>query len=205
MPSVAATVASGEVWSSLHSDQKSAEFQLVTSLRSGRTVARRTRVEEIGVLLAAARESIGGTLASEATVARVITQHPDSAWSFLRNGRLVGGLAMLMLNRAGLRVLLSDRFDFQDPPRNFLADPSDPPAAIYIWGIFAPALAIDGVAKVMLLLRSPQYDAADIYAFRNTVQGARFQERLGFRAVPGHPRNLYRYIRFANRIHQLGG
>jgi hypothetical protein len=202
MPSVAATTASGDTRLLPLRSDNSVEFQCVTALRSGRTVARRTTVEEIRPLLVAARTAIGADIASETVVTRVVTQHPDSAWTFVRNGRLVGGLAMLMLNGAGLEALLSDSsIDFRDPASHLLADRCDSPAAIYIWGVLAPALAIEGVAEVMLRLRSPQYDSADIYAFRNTVQGARFQERLGFQVVPGHPRNLYRLVRFANRLH----
>lgn len=202
MPSVAAIVASGEGRFSPQSNHNLEEFQILMGLRSGRTAVRRTRIEEIGLLLGAARAAIGGAIASEAAVTRVIIRHPDAAWTFVRNGRLVGGLAMLMLNAAGFRALLSDRsIDLRDPAPELLAGRSDQPAAIYIWGLLAPPLAIDGVAEVMLRLRSAQYNSADIYAFRTTIQGARFQERLGFRAVPGHPRNLYRYIRFANRLH----
>ena len=202
MPSVATTVASGEGRFSPQSYENLEEFQVVKALRSGRTAVRRTRVEEVGLLLAAARTAIGGAIASEAVVTRVVAQNPDSAWTFIRRGRLVGGLAMLMLNVAGLRALLLDSsIDFQDPARELLVRPSDAPAAIHIWGVLAPALAIDGVGEVMLRLRSPQYNSADLYAFRTTIQGARFQERLGFQAVPGHARNLYRYVRFANRLH----
>jgi hypothetical protein len=135
-------------------------------------------------------------------VTRVVAQHPDSAWTFVRNGRVVGCLAMLMLNGTGLEALLADSgIDFRDPAPRFLAHPSDSPVAIYIWGLLAPALAIDGVGEVMLRLRSPKYDSADIYAFQTTVQGARFQGRLGFEPVPGHRRNLYRYVRLGNRVH----
>ena len=202
MPSVAASVASGRDWSAPQRTENAEEFHAFTALRSGRTAVRRTRPEEIGPLLSAARTAIGAAMASEAVVTRVVMQHPDSAWTFVRNGRLVGCLAMLMLTGTGLTALLSDSgIDFRDPAPRFLADPSDAPAAIYIWGLLAPALAIDGVAEVMLRLNSRQYDSADIYAFQTTVQGARFQGRLGFQRVLGHPRNLYRYVRLANRPH----
>jgi hypothetical protein len=110
-----------------------------------------------------------------------------------------------MLNRVGLEALLSDGIDFCDPAPSLLAPPHEAPAAIYIWGVMAPALAIEGVAEVMLRLRSPQYNSANIYAFQTTAQGARFQERLGFQPVPGHPRNLFQYIRLANRSNLASG
>jgi hypothetical protein len=138
-------------------------------------------------------------MASEEVVRRIAAQHPDALWTFSRRDRVVGYLAMLMLNRLGLEALFSDRIDFRDPAPIFLANPCDAPAAIYIWGVLAPALAVDGVGEVMLRLKSAQYDSANIYAYQTTEHGARFQRRLGFEPVPGHPRNLYRYIRLANR------
>jgi len=139
-------------------------------------------------------------MASEEVVRRVAAQNPNALWSFSRSDRLVGYLAMLMLNHLGLEALLRDRIDLRDPARTFLANSGDAPAAIYIWGVLAPPIAVDGVAEVMLRLKSAQYDSADIYAFQTTTHGARFQKRLGFELVAGHPRDLYQYTRLANRI-----
>ena len=201
MPSVA-TTASGDRGSFAPcGPKKIEEFHGITALRSGRTVVRRTWPDDIPPLLQAAQAAMRTALASETVVKRVAAQHPDAFWTFLRNDRLVGFLAMLMLNRAGLEALLSGHIDLQDPAPRFLSGSNDRPVAIYIWGVFASALAVDGVAEVMLRLRSPQYDSTDIYASQATKRGARFLQRLNFQPVPGSLRNLYRYIRLANRPH----
>jgi hypothetical protein len=160
---------------------------------------RRTSRDDIGPLYREVQAAIGGKMASEEVV--IAAHHPDALWTFSRNDRLVGCLAMLMLNRVGLQALLSDRIDLRDPSPDFLANPHDAPAAIYIWVVLAPTFAVDGIAEVMLRLRSAQYDSANIYAFQTTARGARFQRRLGFEPVPGHPRNLHQYIRLCNRRH----
>jgi hypothetical protein len=201
MPSVAAGVVDSRSAFALQPREIPQEFQDIMRLRSGRTVVRRIRPEDIGPLLAAARRVIGARMASEEVVRRIAASQPDALWTFCRKDRVVGYLAMLMLNCNGLEVLLSDTFDFCDPPLSLLANSDDTPAAIYIWGVLAPPLAVDGVAEVMSRLRSDKYNSANIYAFQNTVQGARFQRRLGFAPVLGHPRNLYRYVRLCNHVH----
>src|SRR6266581_2358717 len=190
MPSVAAAVAAGRGSPALCRQEKTNEFNGVTRLRSGRTVVRRIRPEEIRPLLDTARGAIGGVLASELVV-----------WTFVRNGRSVGCLAMLMLNETGLEALLSEIIDFRDPAPGLLSNPTVPPAAIYVWGLMASPLAIDGVAKVILRLNASGYHLADVYAFQATEQGAGLMRRLGFEPLPGFSRKLFRYVRLANRPH----
>ena len=201
MPSVAAAVAAGRGSPALCRQDKTNEFNGVTRLRSGRTVVRRIRPEEIRPLLDTARGAIGGVLASELVVRRVAAHHPDALWTFVRNGRSVGCLAMLMLNETGLEALLSEIIDFRDPAPGLLSNPTVPPAAIYVWGLMASPLAIDGVAKVILRLNASGYHLADVYAFQATEQGAGLMRRLGFEPLPGFSRKLFRYVRLANRPH----
>jgi hypothetical protein len=201
MPSVSTAFAGGREFFAPCFERNRLEFQGVTGLRSGRTMVTRTCPDEIALILKAAQMAIGTAMAPEAVVRRVAAHHPDALWSFSRNERLVGCLAMLMLNEPGLEALLSDNMDFRDPASDFLADPAATPAGIYIWGILAPPLAVDGVAEVMLRLRSPKYDSVNIYAFQTTERGARLQRRLGFAPVIGHPRKLFQYVRLANRPH----
>jgi len=201
MPSVTMAVAAGRGSLALCRQEKTSEFNGITRFRSGRTVVRRTCPEEIRLLLDTAQGAIGGVLASEAAVRRVAAQHPDALWTFIRNGRAVGCLAMLMLNEAGLEALLAEIIDFRDPAPSWLCNPAVPPAAIYVWGLMASPLAVDGVAEVILRLNASGYHLADIYAFQATEQGAGLMRRLGFGPLPGFSRKLFRYIRLANRSH----
>src|SRR5437763_14394586 len=112
MPSVATAVADSRTSFAATRKEVPVEFQELMRLRYGRTAVRRTRPDDIGALLRAAQGAIGSRMASADVVRRIGTHHPDSLWTFCgRNDRIIGYLAMLMLNRVGLEALLSDRMD----------------------------------------------------------------------------------------------
>jgi hypothetical protein len=178
------------------------DFDQVVAPRFGRTVARRARRGEIGATLAtvsAAIEHIRS--ASRDVVARVVAHNPDSLWVFVREGLIVGCLAMMMLNEDGLHALLSGDIDMRDPAPPYLTAAGDRPAAIYVWALASPSVAADGIAKIIMRLQSPPYERADLYASPATRAGLRFLRALAFEPIPGHPRNLFRYTRLVNRQH----
>jgi hypothetical protein len=181
------------------------DFDLVVPPRFGRTVARRARPGEIGPTMAAAATAIDHMrAATRDVVARVASQNPDSLWVFIREGLLVGCSAMMMLNEDGLEALLSGAIDIRDPAPAYLTAAGDRPAAIYVWALASPSVAADGIAKIIFRLQFPPYERADVYASPATKAGLRFTRALGFEPIPGHPRNLFRYIRLVNRQHQFG-
>jgi hypothetical protein len=57
------------------------------------------------------------------------------------------------------------------------------------------------VLSALARLQSPAYAASNIYAVPVTTGGLRFLQKWGFESVVGHPRNLFQYIRLANRTH----
>jgi hypothetical protein len=166
----------------------------------GTAVVRKAQPEDVGLLIDLAESLIGGELASEAVVRRVVAWRADSLWAFLRNGRVVGGFAMLMLNPMGLNALLAATMDTRNPPTELLAESSETPAAIYLWGT-AHVSATDAMLKMLVRLQSPPYQMANLYAVPHTLSGSRFQQRWGFHPIPGHPRQLSEYIRLCNRLH----
>ena len=93
------------------------EFDHVRAPRRPRLEVRRAEPSDIPQLLRSAEAEIGMALAPERTVAAVAAAHPDALWAFRRAGRVVGGFAMLMLDKAGLRELLADRIDCDNPLR----------------------------------------------------------------------------------------
>jgi hypothetical protein len=175
------------------------EFDRVSAPLRRRVEARRAIFSDIPELLGDAEVAMGISLAHEDTVRRIVQAHPDSLWSFWRNGKLVGGFAMLMLNPSGLLALLRDCIDLKDPPTSLLMAPGQPPAAIYVWAVFGPFAHAEGIARVIERLRQPPYAQSDVYALPATADGLRFMRRLGFRTVAGHRRSLHRYVRLANR------
>lgn len=105
-----------------------------------------------------------------------------------------------MLNRHGVEALIGDALDLGDPPTSVFAAPGDRPAGIYVWALLrSSAVAAEGIARVIVRLQQFPYERSDLFALPATPDGLRFMRGLGFRPVPGHPRSLHHYLRFANR------
>lgn len=181
------------------------EFDRVTAPPRRRVDAQRSAASDIPELLRDAEVAMGISLAQKDTVERIVEAHPDSLWSFRRNGRLVGGFAMLMLNSSGLTALLNDSIDLKDPPAILLTTFGQQPAAIYVWAVFGPFAHSEGIARVIERLQRPPYGQSDVYALPATADGLRFMRRLGFCPVAGHRRSLHRYVRLANRVQPACG
>ena len=164
-----------------------------------RITVHRTESDDIEPLLRVAAVAMGTDLAPKSVVARVAAVHPDALWTFMRDRQIVGGVALLMLSDEGLAALLGDTLDLQNPFNRFLSLPDAVPAGIYIWALVGASVAAEGIARVMARMQAPPYDRADFYALPLTKHGLRFSERMGFRRVPNHPRDLYRYVRLGNR------
>jgi hypothetical protein len=175
------------------------EFDLISLPPRPRIHVKHADIHDVPPLLQYAEGVMGVSLACEATVARVACANPDTLWSFWRNGRLVGGFAVLMLNAAGLAALLDGTMDLSNPPAQLLARAGERPAGLYVWAVLGSAVGAEGVAHVIRRLQRRPYEAADVFALPATDDGLRFMRGLGFRAVPGHPRALHRYVRLANR------
>jgi hypothetical protein len=182
---------------------RSRELDGILAPVCGPTLVRRARPEEVGQLLLVAQTLIGGTLASEATVRRVMACRPDTLWIFLRHGHIRGGMALLMLNHAGTRALRAGTLDARDPAPALLAPAAAMPAAIYVWAV-AHRLAADGIVKIFAKLQLPRYAAADVYAVPITPAGRHWMQGWGFTPVPGDPRSLHHYVRWVNRSQQSG-
>jgi hypothetical protein len=201
MASVAMVVAGG---AGLFSTQRPViikEFDRIVAPAAGQTAVRRATAGELGRSLRVVAGAVKCTTASEEVLKRVINEQEDTLWTFTRDEQLVGCFAMLMLNKAGQEALLRDAIDVLDPPSNFLVPTGAEPAAIYVWAVVGRSLAADGIAKVIVRLQSGPYKFADVYACPATRDGLRFMRKLGFEPVPGHPRNLFQYVRLANRLH----
>jgi hypothetical protein len=170
---------------------------------SGPTIVRRASAADIHSLIEAAKALIPGKLADEGVVRRVWAHHPDSLWGFFQNGELVGGLAMLMLNEAGVKALMTGRLDGANPRDEHLASPAEAPEGIYIWAV-AHSGASDGIAKLFARLQAPEYRLSPVYGAAVTPSGEAFFRKWGFSPVPGGPPNLFRYIRGASLPPQRG-
>ena len=175
------------------------EFDLVQAPERVRVQARQANSSDIPMVLRAAEAAIGAPLADETVVRDLVRAHPDTVWVFWRNGLIVGGVALLMLNATGIARLIANRIDLKRPPVDLLAPPGHPPAAIYVWALLGRLTHAEGVSRVIVRLQQPPYRQSDMFALPATADGLRFLHRLGFRLVPNDQRSLYRYVRLANR------
>ncbi|CAL77142.1 conserved hypothetical protein [Bradyrhizobium sp. ORS 278] len=159
--------------------------------------------ELLGELAALARREIPGVRASECELAEFLRHDPDSIFVLCRGRRLLGGIAFLYLNSAGLDALLLDDFNLNHPPRKFLARPDEDVAAIYVWALVAQGRGAIGLGNVAEVLRGPRYRAADYYAQPSSSEGRAFLGALGFKPLASFQPDLWWYQRPWNRLPRI--
>ncbi|MGJ5179047.1 hypothetical protein ACQR16_12845 [Bradyrhizobium oligotrophicum] len=159
--------------------------------------------DRLGELAALARREIPGVRASEHELAEFLRHDPDSIFVLCRGRSLLGGIAFLYLNCAGLDALLLDEFNLYDPPRRFLARPDEEVAAIYVWALVAQGRGAVGLGNVAQALRGPRYHAADYYAQPSSPEGRAFLGALGFAPLPSFQPDLWWYQRPWNRLPEV--
>lgn len=91
-----------------------------------------------------------------------------------------GFIASLPLNSVGLQMLAMGTFDAANPDLRLIAKPSERPAGLYIWGVFAPGTLAAGVALYMEKVSSAQYAGVDLFSRARTQEGVQFHQVLGF-------------------------
>jgi predicted GNAT family N-acyltransferase len=126
--------------------------------------------------------------ASNDVVRRTARHNPDSIWGIARRDRYVAGdtaaegyVAFLMLNEEGVERLMTGRLDGQNPPLELLTRQHETPAAVYIWGIYAPGAIAGGVPLAFEKAWTPLYRKAPLLARAVTAEGRRLLDTLGFK------------------------
>ena len=173
------------------------DFDDLASRPARKIVASPARVDQIGALVRLARELIPPLAAPEPVVRRVLQHNPDSVWAVERRGRPVGVFAMLLLNDLGRDALWTNRFDAANPPARELAREGEMLAAIYLWAIATPGVAVEAFRTISRWAGGPAQAAADLFTRPTTGAGTRFALRIGFRPLPDS--GLYRFRRHGNR------
>lgn len=159
----------------------------------------------IGELVENAARKIG-TMASVDTVHNVVSFNPDNLWAIARKSRYQsatqrgeGFVAFLMLNAKGLTALGDGSLNGLEPDLTHLAAQNEKPAAIYVWGLYAPGILAAGVSLVFEKISSPLYQDVPLFARAVTTDGREFLETIGFK--PGaridgkHIGHLHMFIR----------
>jgi hypothetical protein len=167
-------------------DRLSSTSAIVVSLASDR---------QLFDLIAIAKQEIPQVDASNGRIAQVLRDNPESAFSFRRAGRLLGGIAFLYLNYRGHDSLLLDGIDLRNPSLDFLAQPDEEVSAIYVWGLVGRGRAVAGLGNVAEYLRRPRFVGADYFAQPSTMAGRNLLIAIGFEPMPSFQRDLWHYQR----------
>jgi predicted GNAT family N-acyltransferase len=141
---------------------------------------------DIETLIPRARQEMGGGASNE-VVRRIARHNPDTIWAIARRDRYVAGetaaegyVAFLMLNDEGADQLMAGRLDGKNPPLELLARQHEKPAAVYVWGIYAPGAIAGGVPLAFEKAWTPLYRKAPLLARAVTAEGRRLLDTLGF-------------------------
>lgn len=154
---------------------------------------------EIAALATLARETVPGVELSATELAAYCRLNRRTAFSFAKDGQLLGGIAFLFLNDAGLDALILDDIDLRHPQQRYLAATDDVPAAIYWWALAAKGRGIGGLGQVARVFGDPQYSHVDFYTQPSSRDGERIITALGFERMPSWQPDLWTYCRAVNR------
>jgi hypothetical protein len=124
---------------------------------------------------------------------------PDSILIFGRQGKLIGAVAFIYLNRSGRDALLHAEMQLTRPDLALLADRSEQVSAIYVWAIAGQGRAMAGLGNVSEHLCKTRLAPADLYAQPSSEDGRNLMIAIGFERVDSSQRELWRYQRPWNR------
>ena len=118
-----------------------------------------------------------------------VQRHSRSILAIRNRQELVGCFAALLLNDSGFARLLHYSLSIADPSPEHLARPGETAAAIYVWAVCAPGMAVGAAGNVMQWLKQDSYARADLYAKPSTLKGNAFMIRASFHPLAGTEAN----------------
>ena len=158
----------------------------VINLLSQRLVVFSATGADIEHLVPRARREMGSGATND-VVKGVARYNPDSIWGIARRDRYAAGdtaaegyVAFLMLNDDGAEQLLSGRLDAKNPPPHLLSRQHEAPAAVYVWGVYAPGELAGAIPLAFEKVWTPLYRNAPLLARAVTASGQRLLDSLGF-------------------------
>lgn len=154
---------------------------------------------EIPQLTAMARQMVPGVVLTDAQLYYYCALNPETAFSFVRSGALLGGIAFLYLNVFGLDALLLDDIDLRQPATRLLSAPGETPAAIYWWALAARGRGISGMGALTAHFAAERYQNVDFYTQPSSADGTRIIQALGFTPTQSWQPDLWTYRRSARR------
>ena len=161
-------------------------------------------VPELSPLAEMANRLVPGVQIGADNLARYFEFDPNCILTFRRRGKLLGAVAFLYLNDAGLDALVLDEMSLTHPDMKFLARQDEEVSAIYVWAIAGQGRAMAGLGNVSEHLSRPRLVFADLYAHPATAAGRDLMVTLGFKPIPSFQPDLWCYERPWNRMPKAG-
>jgi hypothetical protein len=155
---------------------------------------------EVSVLADMAHRMVAGVQITAPNLARFLAFDPECILTFSRQKKLLGGVALLYLNRRGHDALILGKISLAQPDIGLLAGRNDEVSAIYIWAVATTGRGIAGYGKVAAHLRTPRYVAANCFARPSTRAGRELLVSTCFKPISSSQPELWFYERPWNRL-----
>jgi hypothetical protein len=155
---------------------------------------------EVSVLADMAHRMVAGVQITAPNLGRFLAFDPECILTFRRQEKLLGGVALLYLNRRGHDALMLGEIALAQPDIGLLAGRDDEVSAIYIWAVATTGRGIAGYGKVAAHLRTPRYVDANCFAQPSTKAGRELLVSTCFRPISSLQPDLWFYERPWNRL-----
>jgi hypothetical protein len=159
-----------------------------------------TEYSELSILADMAHRMVAGVQIAAPNLARFLAFDPECILTFSRQKKLLGGVALLYLNRRGHDALLLGEISLAQPDIGLLAGRDDEVSAIYIWAVVTTGRGIAGYGKVAAHLRTPRYVNANCFAQPSTQAGRELLVSTCFKPISSFQPDLWFYERPWNRL-----
>jgi hypothetical protein len=147
----------------------------------------RAKPEEMPELYALTQREVGERITPLETLQKMHAYNNDTMWAVYRasdktraDKTVVGYVALIFLNKAGLEALEESRFDGIDPDMRRAVPSGTRPEAIYMWGVVLRKISRIGGWLVANALGAERYGGIPLFATAGTLGGLNALKGRGF-------------------------
>jgi hypothetical protein len=147
----------------------------------------RAKPEELPELYALTQREVGENITSLETLQNMQKHNRDTVWGVYRasdNTRadktMVGYVALIFLNKAGLEALEQSRFDGIDPDMRMVVPSDTRPEAIYMWVVVLRKISRVAGWLIANALGAERYGGVPLFATAGTSGGLNALKGRGF-------------------------